>query len=48
MLLMQIGDDKVINKERLINKFFEYVKIDSESFNENEMAQTLIKEMNVW
>lgn len=45
MLLIEIGDDKVINKERLINKFFEYVKIDSESFNENEMAQTLIKEM---
>lgn len=35
----------MINKERLINKFFEYVKIDSESFNEKEMAETLVKEM---
>lgn len=35
----------MINEERLVNKFFEYVKIDSESFNEKEMAETLIKEM---
>lgn len=35
----------MINEERLINKFFQYVKINSESFNEKEMADTLIKEM---
>lgn len=35
----------MIKEERLINKFLEYIQIDSESLNEKEMMETLIKDM---
>lgn len=35
----------MINKDRVINTFFEYIKIDSETLNEGEMAQKLIEDM---
>ncbi|CDI48482.1 M20/M25/M40 family metallo-hydrolase [Clostridium tetani] len=35
----------MIKEERLLNKFLEYVQIDSESLNEKEMMETLIKDM---
>ena len=35
----------MINKERLLNRFLEYVQIDSESTNEKNMAERLVKDL---
>ena len=35
----------MINKERLLNTFLEYLQIDSESGNEKEMAERLVSDL---
>lgn len=35
----------MVNRDRIINTFFEYIKIDSETLNEGKMAEKLVEDM---
>ena len=38
----------MINNERLIERFMRYVKVDSETWNEKEFSELIVKELENW